>query len=318
MEEKVKELLDFPHRVDMRSVRPFIRSSEPMLWMLNDGNMPNFRWSTQFWQECHERTPCLYGSADPVASPLPPSADFLPVVLEAISTFTEHWLVTSPTTAIDATHEGIFTFVLYALTCLLELLGANRTRITGRLLLRRLTECRINLAYLQKKNDPELWGKFRRYGAGQAKLVFLKLSEAKKPPHSISLETLEQLANEDMWQEFVDIHLGHWAGADLRKMAEESGTKSIYDCHYGWTSGFAHSHWSAMRDATLTICLNPLHRAHRFPALNKPVQGDTLLDAVELVEEMVADLLKAYPGAELTLRPKEAAHANPSTEAPGA
>jgi Family of unknown function (DUF5677) len=318
MEERTRELLDFPHRGDMRSVRPFIRSSEPAVWMLTDGSMPKFQWSAQFWHECHERTPCLYGSADPVAAPLPPPADFLPVVTTAIAALAEHWLVTSPTTAVDATHEGTFAFVLYALACLLELLGANRTRITGRLLLRTLTECRITLAYLQKKNDPELWAKFRRYGAGQAKLVFLKLSEAKKPPHSISLETLEQLANEDMWEEFVDIDLGHWAGADLRKMAEESGTKNIYDSHYGWTSGFAHGHWSAMRDATLAVCLNPLHRAHRIPILNKPVQGDTLLDAVELVEAMIADLLKSYPGAELTLRPKDAAPANPQTEGPAA
>jgi hypothetical protein len=314
MEEKVNELLEFPNRGDMRSVRPFIRSGEPSVWMLTSGGMPQFQWGAEFWKECHRRTPCLYGEPEPSAAPQPPNDELRDVVLRTIGTVSLHWIETSQTTAVDATHEGTFTFVLYALTCLLEIvLGANRTRIAGRMLLRTLTECRITLAYLQKKNDQELWAKFRRYGAGRAKLAWLKLSEATKPPHSISLEALEQLANEDVWQEFVDINLGQWAGADLRKMAEESGTKDIYDAHYGWTSGFSHGHWSAMRDATLVICLNPLHRAHRIPADSKRIHGDVVPDAIELVETMIAGLLQAYPGAEITLRPAPA----PTGEAAG-
>jgi hypothetical protein len=314
MEERTRELLDFPHRGDMRSVRPFIRSTEPILWMLTSGDMPKFQWSAQFWKECHQRTPCLYGDPETSAAPQPPSDVVQPVVLRAIALLSEHWFATSQTTAVDAMHEGTFTFVLYALTCLLEMLGANRTRITGRLLLRTLTECRITMTYLQRKNDPELWGKLRRYGAGQAKLALLKLSEATKPPHSISLASLERLANEDIWQEFVDIDLGHWAGADLRKMAEDSGTKDVYDAHYGWTSGFAHGHWSAMRDTTLTICLNPLHRAHRIPAPSKRIHGDVVPDAIEVVEAMIAGLLDAYPGATISLRQSDSPQGTPSTK----
>jgi hypothetical protein len=273
-----------------------------------------FPWSAQFWKECHDRTPCLQGDAEPIAVPRPPPEELQPVVIRAIELLSEHWLATSPTTAVDATHERTFTFVLYALTCLLEMLGVNRTHITGRLLLRTLTESRIALAYLQKKNDPEFWGKFRRYGAGQAKLALLKLSDATKRPHSISLESLERLANEDIWQEFVDIELGHWAGADLRKMADESGTKYVYDAHYGWTSGFGHGHWAAMRDTTLTTCLNPLHRAHRIPAPGKRIHGDVVSDAIELVEAMIAGLLAAYPGATISLRQSSSAQKTPSTE----
>jgi hypothetical protein len=191
MKDRVEELLDFPNRGDMRKVRPFIRASEIGLWMTKDGESLKFPWSAQFWKECHDRTPCLQGDAEPIAVPQPPPEELQPVVIRAIELLSEHWLAASPTTAVDATHEGTFTFVLYALTCLLEMLGANRTRITGRLLLRTLTDCRITLAYLQKKNDPEFRGKFRRYGTGQAKLALLKLSEATKPPHSISLESLD-------------------------------------------------------------------------------------------------------------------------------
>jgi hypothetical protein len=54
----------------------------------------------------------------------------------------------------------------------------------------------------------------------------------------------------------------------------------------------------------------------RAIARELPTSGDTLLDAVQIVEEMIADLLKSYPGAELTLRPKDAAPDNPQTEGP--
>ena len=244
---------------------------------------------------------------DPEETPeLQPTLEaFIPILSSAFEALVGHWLETSSTTAVDSVHEGTFTFVLYALRCVRELLGANRLRISGRMLLRTLTECRITLAYLQIKNDQKLWERFRHYGAGQAKLALLKISEAKRPPHSVSVELLERLANEDMWQEFVDIDLGHWAGEDLRKMAEVSGTKHVYDAHYGWTSGFVHGQWSAMRDAALTICLNPLHRVHRVPLLYTRQHGDTFADAVDLVESMIQGLLQKYPGPQITLRPKE-------------
>lgn len=314
MEERTRELLDFPNRGDMRSVRPSIRSTEPILWMLTNGSMPDFQWSAQFWKECHERTSCLYGDAEPGGAPQPPPEELKPLVIRAIALLTEHWFKTSKTTAVDAAHEGAFTFVLYALTCLLELVGANRLRIVGRVLLRTLAECRITLAFLQRRNDPELWARFRRYGTGQAKLAWLKISAAAKPPHSISLESLERLANEDLWQEFVDIDLGHWAGADLRKMAEESGTKDVYDAHYGWASGFAHGHWSAIRDTTLTVCMNPLHRAHRIPLPGKRTFGDVVPDAIELVEAMISALLDAYRGPTVSLRKSQSASDISSTE----
>jgi hypothetical protein len=186
MEARVEEVLDFPNRGDMRSVRPFIRAGEQGVWMMADGNQMTFEWSAQFWRDCHQRTPCLLGDTEPTAEAQPPSQEFVPLVVSAIAALSRHWFETATTTSIDAVHEGTFTFVLYALTCLLELLGANRTLVTGRLLLRTLAECRITLAYLQKKNDPELWVKFRRYGTGQAKLAFLKLSEAEKAPYSHS------------------------------------------------------------------------------------------------------------------------------------
>lgn len=322
MSERVDSIRLYPNHGDMRRVRPSIRASEPIVWMPLGGGDPVFPWSPQFWQECHSRTPCLIVEPEAVKVPEPKAADIGPRVGQALNDVSDHWIETSTSTAVDAVHEGTFTFVLYALTCLLEMVGVNRLGIAGRLLLRTLADCRITLAYLQHKNDPNLWAKFRKYGVGQAKLALLKLEEAVKPPHSISMETLKRLANEDVWQEYADIDLGNWAGIDLRKMAEESGTKDVYDAHYGWNSGFAHGHWSAMRDVTLTTCLNPLHRLHRVPAGGERGLGDVVPDAVEIVEAMIVDLLRAYPGASISLHKPvsasiaEAPPASEGTESP--
>jgi hypothetical protein len=79
------------------------------------------------------------------------------------------------------------------------------TRASGRHLLRSLAEVHITLAYLVTKDDPEVWRMYRAYGIGQAKLAFLKLvdRERKDLPQYVDIKVLEQLANEDMWQEFV-------------------------------------------------------------------------------------------------------------------
>jgi hypothetical protein len=71
-----------------------------------------------------------------------------------------------------------------------------------------------------------------------------------------------------------------------------------------------------MRDTALTICLNPLHRAHRIPAQSKRIHGDVVPDAIELVEAMIAGLLAAYPGATINLRQPDSTQETPSTEKP--
>jgi hypothetical protein len=157
-------------------------------------------------------------------------------------------------------------------------------------------DCRISLAYLLLRDDHELWSKFRKFGSGQAKLALLKIEELEDKPSFIDDSILEQLANEDVYQEFFPIDLGHWCGLDLRKMAEASGTKSDYDKYYGWASTFSHGHWPAIRDTCLTTCLNPLHRLHRAPLFAHRLMDDTLPDAIHLVNLILLDVAKAYPG----------------------
>ena len=173
--------------------------------------------------------------------------------------------------------------------------GAS-TSIGARFGLRVLLESYVTLAYLLAKDEMEMWRSYRVYGAGQAKLAALKLEEAVGHPLSISVERLRGIANEDIWEEFVDIDLGHWARVNLRQLAINAGVKEDYDRFYSWTSTYAHGHWGAVRSVVFDTCGNPLHRLHRIPREEPLAQPDSIADAVELVDKTLALVDKAYLG----------------------
>lgn len=188
--------------------------------------------------------------------------------------------------------------VLYALS-IVEELGFHRVqvRIVGRLALRALVEANITLSYLAQKDDEILWKSYRVYGAGQAKLAFLKAQEIEGDlPPFIDESALHEIANEDVWQEFLDIDIGHWANSNLRKLAIECGAKDLYDKYYDWASTYAHSHWGAVRDTNFITCHNPLHRLHRIPRLDHRTLNSVETDAIELANQMLGVLDRLYPG----------------------
>jgi hypothetical protein len=129
---------------------------------------------------------------------------------------------------------------------------------------------------------------------------YLKLVDAEQLPKYVDLESLEALANEDLWQEYLDIDLGHWANKDLRRMSEEVGIKGTYDRYYGWPSSYVHAQWGAVRSTVFSTCLNPLHRLHRVPRPPRQDFEDVSWDAVTLGNLLLELVDKAYPG--LTVR----------------
>lgn len=289
--ESVKEIAYYPHYGDMREVRPSIRASEITFSdLFEDGRI----WAEKFWSQCLSDTLCF---PLPLDAPLNPVIGTTPERVKEVYDFLiQHSFNTRHTTAIDARHDTVIGYGLYVLGILQELLrvGASQT-ITARLGLRAIVEGLITLAYLAKKDDLELWQSYRVYGAGQAKLSLLKLDEVEEDLSYVNLETLQQLVNEDIWEEFLSIEIGHWANIDTRKMSEVAGVKDVYDRYYGWTSVFAHSHWGAIRDAVFDTCGNPLHRLHRIP--RKTVHGlpDVIPDACKCVDKILEIVSNCYP-----------------------
>ncbi|NKB23560.1 MAG: hypothetical protein GKR87_04115 [Kiritimatiellae bacterium] len=67
------------------------------------------------------------------------------------------------------------------------------------------------------KDSANLWTSFRAYGGGQAKLTYLKLKDLNPSPTYVDLDAIDSLANEDIWDEFLNIELGHW---DKKQLTE--------------------------------------------------------------------------------------------------
>ena len=288
--EMREEWLGYPNVGDQHSVRPFIRAAE---MMRDPRDAPDTTWAKAFWDEAWKNTPCLVLTKRKELKPFEVGTT-RKQVYSVLDKLKRHWEETHSTTAIDAKHDGVFGMAFYALRILAELFSIEiGNSVLGRLGLRTILEVHINLRFLLTKNDENLWKKWRVYGAGQAKLNALKFDDNIEAPKHIDVESVEQIAGEDMWEEYLTIDLGSWSGLDLRRLSEQSGLKDTYDKHYSWTSGYAHGMWGAIRESCYQTCGNPLHRLHRYPERRR--LQDTVDEAAQLVDQILCDLNGAFP-----------------------
>ena len=289
--EMAEKWFGYPYKGDLRAIRPSIRAAEIAD---NPFAEKDLTWPNSLWEDAWKNTPCLALVEEKgieIKEDVLSRAD----VTSLLENIEAHWSNTHSTTAIDARHDAVFGMALYALRLLDEILGIGiGTGVLGRLGLRTILECHISLRYLMTKDDAELWKKWRTYGAGQAKLNALRFDELMEAPKHIDQSTIEAIAGEDLWEEFLNIELGSWSGLDLRKLSEKAGVKDAYDAHYSWTSGYSHGTWGPIRESCYETCGNPLHRLHRYP--QQKSLPDTIVDACTLMDSILDDLDKAYPG----------------------
>lgn len=292
MRERVNQLLQFPNEGDLRSVRPSIRALE-----ISARRNPPSKWIVKFWLELKQKTMCV-DPTDPAEykkrdrSKLPAKS-----LYRSRQNVIERFFEQENSERTDAKLDSSFGFVLFALSLAEEMASRDiQSEISGRLILRSLVEAAITFKYLQQKNDDSLWLAYRRFGSGQAKLAFLHAQKKGEVPDFINEDTIEAIANEDIWQEFLDIDIGNWAKSNLRAIAETSGMKDVYDKYYSWSSTFVHAHWGAVRDTNYITCHNPLHRLHRIPRLLHRELESVESDVISLTNEMIQGLDKMYPG----------------------
>ncbi|QOJ21656.1 MAG: hypothetical protein HRU77_13765 [Gammaproteobacteria bacterium] len=292
--ERLEEFRLFPNKGDMRSVRPSIRSMEMTLRRSHPS-----AWIEQFWAQALRNTACMDPSEGQgytfIETGIDPST-----LYAARDSIIEKFRRNIRAERVDARLDSAFGLVLYALS-VLEEIGMHHihTRIAGAIALRSLAEVCITLHYLGKTDSPEMWQSYRVYGAGQAKLAFLKTQQTHGDlPNFLDESTLHSIANEDIWQEFLNIDVGHWASSNLRKLATNCGTKEIYDKYYDWSSSYIHGNWAAVRDTNFVSCHNPLHRLHRIPRVAHRSLNSVEPDAIGLVNDMIAALEKLFPSEE--------------------
>ena len=293
-QQQLEEFLSYPD-VDLRKVRPSIRASEGALGMMFSDSI-NHEWPAKFWEQCLSNTSC-WPLPIQSASNKPPQVGTTPARTQEVKALlVDYCNQTRCSSAVDARHDTVFGTGLYSLNVLEDLLrmGVSNTAL-ARFGLRGLVDNLITLSYLAHKDDPELWQSYRVFGAGQAKLQSLKLEADSTKPSYVDMERLQNLANEDAWEEFVQIELGHWEKSNTRKMSEEGGVKDFYDRFYGWTSTFSHGHWGAIRDTVFATCGNPLHRLHRIPRALPHLLPDVIPDAAACMDKILEFISLCYP-----------------------
>ena len=289
--EMAEEILFYPDRGDQRRVRPTIRSTELVVRQADETIR---RWPATYWQQCLRETPCYAIPESRASEHSLEGTDSR--VKQLYNLLLEHCNKSRTTTALDPRHDTTFGLALYCLSLVVEMCRNRLSQsISGRIILRTIVECYITLKYLAVKDTYDLWKSYRIFGAGQVKLSYLKLNLQNEKPSYVNTDTLRELANEDIWQEFLPIELGHWANADLRKISIEAGAKDVYDCFYSWTSTFSHGHWGGLRDAEFTLCGNPLHRLHRIPRGSPRSLPDVVPDVCRIVDRILEIVSQCYP-----------------------
>jgi Family of unknown function (DUF5677) len=171
-------------------------------------------------------------------------------------------------------------------------------------LIRSLVDERIVVAWLLKRDDPELFRAYKDYGAGKRKLYKLKLEElmdAEGPEGDEGEDIrklhsrLEQEVNQDTMEEFLEIDLGGtFSGKNIREMAKETDLADLYSLSYQPLSTESHGEWGSLIMFDLDHCGNPLHLYHRLGRFDTDGHSYIHLGwartAADLAEDIVTEI----------------------------
>lgn len=242
--EYEKAILDYPNFGDMREIRPFIRASEinfDLHESFENSDETDKKYVDLFWKENFEKSDCKIDNYQLIG--IARNEELIGKVKKIIDELILHYENNIINTDIDEKLDSVFGISIFSLRIFEEMIEAGLSySILGRHTLRTITECYITLKYLETENNDDKWKLYRNYGNGQAKLNYLRMEEKELNPNYIKKEVLSNIADEDMWKEFVNMNFGNWDGANLRLMSQKSGTEEEYNKYYGWTSGLIHGH----------------------------------------------------------------------------
>lgn len=292
---RYKQLFLYPKFESTEELAGFIQNTEMISrnWETASQKVKQFL-SEEIWKEFFDKTECIFPQRPELS--LESTNDLFEEIREIIKKVIINFRETQKDTHVNARKDTSYGLVIYSLSLVGELVKTPFfLSPTGRIITRTIVECLINLTYLKKKDDPQLWDRYRAYGSGQAALALRKYLESGKAPEYVHIDRLEYLANEDITSELADINIGNWSGKKgIRVLAEEAGIMDIYNMHYNWTSGFTHAQWDAVRDSVFLTCLNPLHRRHTNLVTPVPMPS-VLYDCCELCNLLLDVLNDLYP-----------------------
>jgi hypothetical protein len=238
-------------------------------------------WSKTFWRTNWALFPCRAAAAEIVPDALPTTSHEARTEIAALRSRAEEiwesFVRVSRTTDPDLYAPDRFevlTGIVGRALRLVRLIAGYPPMWTmehGAPVLRALVESRILGRFLNRKEDPALYSKYKSYGVGHLKLYKLHLEEfigaAAEAGEGMReyLDLVTAYVNRDTFEEFIDIDLGgSFAGSDMRKMSDEVGLADDYRLLFAPASSNVHGEWGALDMNVFETCRNPLHGGHRI------------------------------------------------------
>lgn len=127
----------------------------------------------------------------------------------------------------------------------------------------------ITLEWLMKRDDPELFGKYRMYSSGKVKAALERVRKDKDmyggPAKAEKIAaTYQGEIQEDVgiWEQLMNEERGGWTAESTRDMAVDLSKLMEYDTFFRRLSDIVHGTWRSLERYHLVKCLNPLHGRH--------------------------------------------------------
>ncbi len=176
-------------------------------------------------------------------------------------------------------------------------------------IVRQLVETEIVLAWLEQA-EADAYVQYQQWGRGRLKLHRRVMAEfAESLPGdapdflTASIARMEDRLGGDVGEQMIDVSVAStFSGISMRQMADEVGRADLYRLQYQMASGYGHAEWWTIEDEHMTRCVNPLHRFHLMPAVDRPFSSEqrlpgALVSQLTALAQAVGDMLQADPAS---------------------
>ena len=151
-----------------------------------------------------------------------------------------------------------------------------------------MIDCHISFEWILQ-NPTTRAQEYIGYALGQAKLSLSHLEEKlHESPDDDRIKSMIEVKrswiSHHRMMQFVEVNLGSWSGASVRKMAQEIGDEDFYKFSFTPFSRCVHNTWEHVHLYNTVACRNPLHKFHELPAMaDAPLDPDYLYRSAKYV-----------------------------------
>ncbi len=293
--DMVEMLIEYPHikheNEKMRSIRPFIRTSE-MSEMIEKVNK---EFVNNFWEEISMKIECKSRWIKYEENDQTENIEFIKrfqYILKYIQAKHKKDLI------FDHKYDVLIGSSVYLLKIFNEIvINKLGNSIIARNSFRTIIEVYIMIKYLLKieNEHPNIWEEYKVYGIGKYKLPLLRERDGivRGTSHFFS-PIIEFLVNEMKLEEFVNIDLRYFDKKNIKDKSNEVDESELYGLSYEYDTNFVHGLWGAIRESTMLQCEEASHQFHLMPdldfELNLPDVSFDMLEVLKKLQDIIIDI----------------------------